>query len=65
MKLKHRRLIFCVLLALLAGGSMAVYSESDANFFLKTFEVVVFQQIATVVIYFSCFGSDLLRSRDS
>ncbi len=65
MKLKNRRLIFCVLLALLAGGSMAVYSESDANFFLKTFEVVVFQQIATVVIYLSCFGSDLWRSRNS
>lgn len=59
LKLKYRKAIFLILIALLAGGSMAVYSESQANFFLKTIELVAFQQIATIVIFLSCFGWDL------
>ncbi|EKD11628.1 hypothetical protein SPLC1_S010250 [Arthrospira platensis C1] len=42
---------------------MAVYSQSEINFFMKTFELVLFQQLATVVIYLTCFGVDLLKSR--
>lgn len=41
---------------------MAVYSTSSANFWLKTVEVVIFQQVATVVIFLSCFGWDLLKA---
>ncbi|MGL5081976.1 MAG: hypothetical protein ACRC8A_10875 [Microcoleaceae cyanobacterium] len=63
LNLKHRKVIFLVLIALLAGGSMAVYSESQANFLFKTVELVLFQQFATVVLYLTCFAPDLLRSR--
>lgn len=62
LKLKHRKILFWILLALLAGGSMATYSELEMNFFLKTAGLVLFQQIATVLIFFGCFGSDLIRS---
>jgi predicted membrane protein len=62
-KLKHRKLIFLILIALLAGGSMAAYAESEANFFLKTIELIFFQQVATVVLYLGCFGWDLLPIR--
>lgn len=63
LKLKYRKVIFWFLLAFLAGGSMAVYSEADANFFLKTILLVAFQQVATVFIYLSCFGWDLIPPR--
>jgi hypothetical protein len=63
LKFKQRKLIFLVLLGLMAGSTMAMYSASDANFFVKTAAVVIVQQIATVVIFLSCFGVDLLRSR--
>lgn len=62
LKLKYRKIIFLILIAILAGGSMATYSQSETNFLLKTVELVVFQQAATIVIYLSCFGWDLLRS---
>ncbi len=62
LKLKTRKIIFLFLIATLAGGSMAVYSTSSANFWLKTVEVVIFQQVATVVIFLSCFGWDLLKA---
>ncbi|HEY9640095.1 MAG TPA: hypothetical protein V6C57_06400 [Coleofasciculaceae cyanobacterium] len=61
MKLKHRKITFLILIALLAGSSMAVYAESEANFFLKTIGLVFFQQAATVVLYLSCFGWDLIH----
>jgi hypothetical protein len=64
LKLKYRRIVFLILIALLAGGSMTVYSQSQANFWIKTIELVAFQQIATVVIYLSCFGWDLIRDRN-
>ncbi|WP_416665822.1 hypothetical protein [Egbenema bharatensis] len=64
LKLKYRRIVFLILIALLAGGSMSVYSQSEANFWIKTIELVAFQQIATVVIYLSCFGWDLIRDRN-
>lgn len=63
LKLKYRKIIFLILIAILAGGSMATYSQSETNFFLKTIELVMFQQVATIVIYLTCFGWDLLRSR--
>lgn len=63
LKLKYRKIIFWFLIAALAGGSMAVYSQSEINFFVKTVELVIFQQCATVVIYLTCFGIDLLKSR--
>lgn len=63
LKLKYRKIIFWVLLAVLAGSSMAIYAESDANFWLKTVGVVLVQQLATVVIFMSCFGWDLGRTR--
>ncbi|MCG5058341.1 hypothetical protein [Limnoraphis robusta] len=58
LKLKHRKIIFLILIALLAGGSMAVYSQSEINFWVKTVELVIFQQCATVMIYLTCFGVD-------
>ncbi|MDY7020608.1 MAG: hypothetical protein SWJ54_04485 [Cyanobacteriota bacterium] len=42
---------------------MMVYSQSEMNFWLKTVELVLFQQWATIIIYLSCFGVDLLKSR--
>ncbi|MDY7008290.1 MAG: hypothetical protein SWX82_31280 [Cyanobacteriota bacterium] len=63
LKLKYRKVIFLILIAILAGGSMAGYSQSETNFLLKTIELVMFQQVATIVIYLSCFGWDILRSR--
>lgn len=63
LKLKYRKIIFLILIAILAGGSMATYSQSETNFWLKTIELVMFQQVATIVIYLTCFGWDLLRSR--
>lgn len=64
LKLKYRKAIFLILIALLAGGSMAIYSQSQSNFWLKTIELITFQQIATIVIYLSCFGWDLVRDRN-
>jgi hypothetical protein len=61
--LKHRKAIFWILIALLASSSMAVYSESDANFFVKTVGVVGFQQIVGGFIYFLCFGWDFLKPK--
>ena len=63
LKLKQRKIVFLILIAFLAGGSMAVYSQSEMNFWLKTAELVIFQQLATVMIYLTCFGIDLLKSR--
>ena len=63
MQLKHRRILFWLLLAGLAGSSMAIYTTSDANFFLKTAVVLICQQVATTVIYLACFGWDLMRSK--
>jgi hypothetical protein len=61
MKLKSRKILFSLLIATLAGGSMAIYSASDVNFFTKTVELVLFQQAGAVVIYFLCFGWDLFK----
>lgn len=63
LKLKYRKIIFLILIAILAGSSMVAYSQSETNLLLKTVELVLFQQLATIVIYLTCFGWDLLRSR--
>ncbi|NEQ35152.1 MAG: hypothetical protein F6K40_02030 [Okeania sp. SIO3I5] len=63
LKLKYRKIIFLILIAILAGGSMVGYSQSETNFWLKTVELVIFQQMATILIYLTCFSWDLLRSR--
>ncbi|MDJ0557343.1 MAG: hypothetical protein QNJ68_23420 [Microcoleaceae cyanobacterium MO_207.B10] len=42
---------------------MAVHSQPETNFLLKSIELVMFHQVAKIVIYLSCFGWDLLRSR--
>ncbi|MGC9527618.1 MAG: hypothetical protein ACP5D7_18955 [Limnospira sp.] len=63
LKLKYRKILFWFLIAILAGGSMAVYSQSEINFFLKTVELVLFQQCAATVLYLTCFGVDLLKDR--
>lgn len=60
-QLKPNKLIFLFLIAILAGGSMAIYSTSTANFWFKTVELVAFQQLGAIIIYFSCFGRDVLR----
>ncbi|MBW4417694.1 MAG: hypothetical protein KME13_00535 [Myxacorys californica WJT36-NPBG1] len=65
MKLKSRKVIFSLLLALFAGGSLATYSASDANFLFKTVELLVIQQIGAGIIYLVCFAPDLLRSSGS
>ncbi len=63
MKLKYRKVIFLILIAILAGGSMAAYSQSEVNFLLRTIQLVFFQQLMTVIIYLTCFGQDLFSSR--
>jgi predicted membrane protein len=60
-KLKHRKIFFWGLIAMMAGSSMAVYSSSSVNFWVKTIEVVLFQQMATVILFLLCFGYDLLN----
>ena len=62
-KLKHRKIIFLILIAILAGGSMAAYSQSEVNFFIKTIQLVLFQQMMTVIIYLTCFGEDLFSRK--
>ncbi len=64
-RLKYRKLLFLVLIALLTGGTMAVYSQSQAGFLTKTIAVVMVQQAATVILFLACFGWDLGRSRSS
>lgn len=41
-KLKYRKIIFLILIAVLAGGSMAAYSQSEVNFLRKTIQLVFF-----------------------
>ncbi|WP_107667823.1 hypothetical protein [Cyanothece sp. BG0011] len=62
-KLKYRKIIFLMLIAMLAGGSMAAYSHSEVNFFIKTIQLIMFQQFTTIIIYFLCFGEDLFSHR--
>ena len=62
-KLKHRKILFLFLIALLAGGSMMTYAHSEVNFVVKTVQLVLFQQFAAMAIYLTCFAPDLLRSR--
>ena len=63
-KLKYRKIIFLILIAVLAGGSMAAYSQSEVNFLRKTIQLVFFfQQFMTLVIYLTCFGQDLFSRR--
>ncbi len=63
MKLKLRKVLFSVLLALFAGGSIAVYSASDANFVLKTVELIIIQQLGAAFLYLLCFAPDLDHSQ--
>jgi hypothetical protein len=60
---KHRKTLFWLLMALLASTSMVGYAQSEANFFVKTLGVVSFQQLVGGLIYFLCFGRDLLKPR--
>ena len=62
-KLKYRKIIFLILISVLAGGSMAAYSQSEVNFLRKTIQLVFFQQFMTLVIYLTCFGQDLFSRR--
>ena len=62
-KLKYRKIIFLILIAVLAGGSMAAYSQSEVNFLRKTIQLVFFQQFMTLVIYLTCFCQDLFSRR--
>lgn len=59
--IKRNKVIFFILIAILAGSSMAVYSLSSANFWLKTTELIAIQQLAAILIYFSCFGRNLFQ----
>ncbi|CCQ61905.1 hypothetical protein CWATWH0401_440 [Crocosphaera watsonii WH 0401] len=52
-----------ILIAVLAGGSMAAYSQSEVNFLRKTIQLVFFQQFMTLVIYLTCFAQDLFSRR--
>jgi hypothetical protein len=60
--LKYRKVVFSLLLALFAGGSLAMYSTSEMNFVLKTAELLMIQQFGAAIIYLVCFGQDLLKS---
>ncbi|MGK7943841.1 MAG: hypothetical protein AB4058_05170 [Microcystaceae cyanobacterium] len=59
--IKPNKLIFLILIAILTGSSMAIYSTSSANFWFKTIELVACQQIAGILIYFACLGNNLFR----
>jgi hypothetical protein len=61
LRLKHRKILFLILIALMAGSSMAAYSQSQADFLSKTILVVMGQQVATLIIFLACFGWDLGR----
>lgn len=65
MRLKYRKVLFLVLIALMTGGTMAAYSQSHADFLTKTVAVVMVQQVATVILFLVCFGWELGRSRPS
>jgi hypothetical protein len=41
---------------------MAVYSESETAFWLKTLQLICFQQVATIALYLICFAWDWPRS---
>ncbi len=62
-KLKYRKIIFLILIAMLAGGSMSAYSQSEASFLIKTIQLIVFQQLMTFIIYVTCFAEDLFSRR--
>lgn len=58
---KPNKPLFFILIAILVGSSMAIYSTSSANFWFKTIELVACQQLAGILIYFACFGHHLFR----
>ena len=60
---KPKKIIFLMLIAALAGGSMVAYAQSETSFLIKTVELVVFQQFAAMAIYLICFSQDLFRMR--
>jgi hypothetical protein len=62
MKLKQRKTLFLVLMTLAAGGSMALYGNMEGDFFAKTMQIVVLQQLVGAAIYFGCFGVSQTRS---
>jgi hypothetical protein len=63
MKLKHRKTLFLLLIALAAMGSLSAYSLLEGSFLGKTVTVVILQQLLGAAIYFACFGVELVRSR--
>jgi hypothetical protein len=65
LKLKHRKIIFLILITLLAGGSMVSYGQSEVNFWSKTFYLIFFQQFSAIAIYLVCFCWDWLPLRSS
>jgi 1,4-dihydroxy-2-naphthoate octaprenyltransferase len=62
MKFKHRKQVFLVLVALLAGVSLAFYQTSEMNWLLLTIALIPIQLGATLIIYFACFWNELLHS---
>jgi hypothetical protein len=62
MKLKHRKSLFLVLMALTAGGSMALYGTLEGDLISKTIQIAVWQQLIGTAIYLSCFGVSQTRS---
>ncbi len=62
MKLKYRKSLFLVLMTFAAGGSMVLYGTMDGEFFSKTMQILVLQQLVGAAIYFGCFGVTQTRS---
>ena len=56
-KLKYRKIIFLILIAVLAGGSMAAYSQSEVNFLRKTIQLVFFSTVHDTGYLFNLFWS--------
>jgi hypothetical protein len=62
MKLKQRKTIFLALMTVTAGGAMAAYGSIEGDFFTKTIQILVLQQLVGALVYFSCFGVESFRS---
>jgi len=62
MNLKHRKYVFLGLITLVAGSSVALYGGLEGDFWAKSVQVILFQQLLGAAIYLGCFGSSQERS---
>jgi hypothetical protein len=63
MNLKYRKIGFLVLIALLAGSSLSVFSGSEFDLVGKMFGLLVIPPFLGAALYLSCFGTELTHAR--